>query len=202
MSPSKTSKTWLQLSLLSLLTSSKRKYNLNPREVQPSARSLQEQKEKVSPPKVEEAEEEEVEEDALVLLLEPLLPNQKMITKNLSRPLWPNQEEAVAKNLNYPLLRNSKKRSHWSSQSLKNPHPRKVVEEDDNQLQSKRVFKKKNWMKRCSQRLLEEERNPLVALEEEAKHPLLPSAQEPPPLGEAKASKSRSSHSPMFSHKR
>jgi hypothetical protein len=45
---------------------SKRKYNPNPREVQPSARSLQEQKEKVSPPKVAEAEEKEVEEDALV----------------------------------------------------------------------------------------------------------------------------------------
>lgn len=186
MPPSKTLRRRLQLALLSWLTRSNRRFILKHRELQPSARSLQEQKEKVSPPKVEEAEE--VEEDALVLPLKP--PNWKMTTNNLNRPLFPNPEEAVAKNLNYLLLRSSKKRSHWSCQSLKkNLHQRKVVEKDDNQLQPNRFLSKKNWMKRCSQRLPEEERNSLVAQEEEAKPPSLPSAQEPPPLGEAEARK-------------
>jgi hypothetical protein len=142
MPPSRTSKRRLQLELLSWLTKSKRMHNLNLRKVYPSARSLQEQKEKVSPPKVVEVEEEVAEEDALVLLLE--FPNWKMTTKNLSRPLCPYPEEAVAKSLNYPLLSKSKKRSHWSSQCLKkNLHPRKVVEKDDNRLQPKRVLSKK-----------------------------------------------------------
>jgi hypothetical protein len=150
---------------------------------------------------VEEAEGEEVEEDALVLLLEP--PNWKMTTKNLSRPPCRYREEAVAKSLNYPLPRNCKKRSHWSSHSLKkNHHPRKVVEEDDNLLQPKRVLLKKNWMKRSTQRLPEAERNPLVAPEEEAKSLSLPSAQEPPPPGEAEARKLRRSHSHKLNHKR
>jgi hypothetical protein len=188
MPPSRTSKRRLQVELLSLLTRSKRIFNLNPRVVHPSPRSLQEQKEKVSLPKVAEVEEEEVEEDALVLLLGLPSYNRKMKTKNLSRPLCQYPEEAAAKSLNYPLVRYTKKRSHWSSQSWKkNPHQRKVLEEDDNQFQSNRVLSMNNWMKRCSQRLPEEERNPLVAPEEEAKPPSLPSAQEPPPLEEAKA---------------
>jgi hypothetical protein len=95
----------------------------------------------VSPQKVAEAEE--VEEDALVLNIEP--PNWKMSTKNLSRPLRPFPEEAVAKSLNNLLPKNSQIRSHWSSLSLKKkPQPRKVVEEDDNRLQPKRVLLRKN----------------------------------------------------------
>ena len=95
------------MELLSWLTKSKRMFNLNPREVHPSPRSLQEQKEKVSPPKVAEAEEEEVEEDALVLLLGLPSFNRKMKSKNLSSQ-YP--EEAAAKSLNYPLLRYTKRR--------------------------------------------------------------------------------------------
>lgn len=146
-----------------------------------------------------EVEEEGVEVDALVLLLE--CPNWKKTTKNLSRPLRQKLEEAEAKSLNYPLLRNNKKRSHWSYQSWrKNPHQRKVGEKADNQLQPNRISLSKKKMMSWSQRLPEEERNLLVEPEEEAKPPLLPNAQEPPPPEEAAAEKPKSMRN--LSHKR
>lgn len=150
-----------------------------------------------------EAEEEEVEEDALVLLLE--LPNcLKMTTKGHNRPLLQSQEEAVAKSLNYPLLKwNSKMRSHWNYQSLKkNLHQRKVVEKEDNQLQPNRILSNLMRMKRCSPRLPEEERRALVEPEEEAKHLLLPNVREPQLPGEVEARKSRKSHSLKHNMKR
>lgn len=82
-----------------------RKNNQTPKGAQLAPKLLQGPKEKVSPQEVAEAEEEEVEEDAVASPQEP----PKWTTKNPHKPLLQNLREAEAKSLNSPPLKNSKR---------------------------------------------------------------------------------------------